>query len=298
MSSRIVIAKMVIGSLVSVSEHDSKALKGVQFESNWGSFSELVSDSNNAVSKKTVKVTTVSFDGLSFPGDHLKFKSLGLGLTYPDHRSDTGLDKIVIFEKTSATTKLSDPIPFRSALDYEAEVSLLLHRSEPDLFGYLAHNDLTDRKIQVMEFVEKDPAPSFGYAKTFKGSNAHGSLMIVGADDVWTTLDLELRRNGVVVQRVKPSENLLKPKEIHKKVFSSSLSDGYDWILIGTGTPSGTIFVAPGKLEAAWQFLLSGFDMNQTKINWLGTFDFLKVNEELSFHSKDLGTYTSKVLIP
>ncbi|MES2854553.1 MAG: fumarylacetoacetate hydrolase family protein, partial [Bdellovibrionota bacterium] len=192
---------------VRVTTHDASGVEGTEFQSNWTSFAQLIADAEVPAPAPARKY---EFGEIQVPFMHLPLKSLGLGLTYPDHQQETGLDKIVLFTKDVKATRIIDEIPFRESLDYEAEVSLLLHRSEPNVFGYLVHNDLTDRMIQAIEFDEKNPAPSFSKAKTFPSANAHGPLMLIGGDDVWAKLKVDLQWNGKTVQSVEPSKNLMR----------------------------------------------------------------------------------------
>lgn len=276
---------------VRVTDQHSTGAVGNEFQSQWTSFAQLIKDADGIAPQES----RYEHSQLESPFRHLPLKSLGLGLTYPDHQQETRLDKIVLFEKVVTPTRIIDPIPFRESLDYEAEVSLLLHRSEPGVFGYLVHNDLTDRMIQALNFDEKNPAPSFSLAKTFPSANAHGPLMLVGDESVWTKLKIDLRRNGKLVQTVNPSQNLMKPSAIHKLVFSSPLAKNHDWILIGTGTPGGTIFRSPTLAEKAWMFASSGFNMKRATKKWVNRFPFLQPNEKLEFSSELLGTYATTV---
>lgn len=234
---------------------------------------------------------------LTLPFAKLRPQSLGIGLSYPDHQDEVKLENTVFFEKNAEPTTLLEPVPWRETLDYELEVSLLLHRSEPDLFGYLLHNDYTDRGIQVREFNEKDPGPGFSLAKSFPGSNAHGVFMKVGDDSLWETLRAELFLNGVQRQKVESKFNVLKPRDIHTIVFANdSLHQGAEWVLVGTGTPAGTIFRAPSLAEKLWLYIQSGFSKEKAQKKWLSRFDFLTVKDSLKMESEYLGSFENVII--
>jgi 2-keto-4-pentenoate hydratase/2-oxohepta-3-ene-1,7-dioic acid hydratase in catechol pathway len=284
------IAANAAGDCFRVEKRNDGAVKASAISEKWNSLSQLTALAENAEFSNEI-----SSADLYAPIAGLPLKGLGLGLTYPSHRNEIGLADVVLFEKDTGVTRILDAIKERSHLDYEAEVSLLLHRSETETFGYLLHNDITDRGIQVREHDPMNLPHSFSLAKTFEGSNAHGPLMVVGDETIWNKLRIELKRNGKTVQVVQPSLNVMKPKEIHRLVFASPLSENYDWILIGTGTPAGTIFRAPSKLEAAFAFIGSGFNKSRTKLSWLNRFDFLKAGDTLNFESEILGSFSTKV---
>jgi 2-keto-4-pentenoate hydratase/2-oxohepta-3-ene-1,7-dioic acid hydratase in catechol pathway len=101
---------------------------------------------------------------------------------------------------------------------------------------------------------------------------------------------VKLYLNGEEVQAVNPFENVLTPSQIHRHVFSTpELSEGKDWVLIGTGTPAGTIFYAPTTLQRVWLFMRSGFSMERAQERWLARFDFLQKGDVLEFRSEVLG---------
>jgi|GEM_PF-7034514 len=258
------------------------------------SFKKLLADKKALSTQRPSKLFPISTLQLPLPSTSIR--SLGIGLSYQDHRDDVKIQKTVVFEKNATPTRLSDAIPFRQGLDYETEVSLLLHRSEPALFGYLLHNDLTDRRIQVFEFDKKNPAPGFSKSKSFAHANAHGVLMAIGDASLWETLSATLYVNGRAHQRLATTNNVLTPPEIHRMIFSDpKLSGNAEWVIVGTGTPSGTIFRAPSKLEEAYLFLRSGFSVKRARERWLAKFDFLAPGDTLDFRSELLGEFTAEV---
>jgi 2-keto-4-pentenoate hydratase/2-oxohepta-3-ene-1,7-dioic acid hydratase in catechol pathway len=225
--------------------------------------------------------------------------SLGLGLSYPSHQQEVRAEATVFFKKDAVPTTLVDRIAHRPFLDFEAEVSLLLHREEPELFGYLMHNDLTDRKVQVQNYNPDDQAPGFALSKSFVGANAHGRFMAIGGADLWSKLEMQLWRNNELVQTVRPAENVMDPREIHRRVFADkALSGDRKWVIIGTGTPAGTIFRAPTVLQKLALFVRSGFRMRRAQELWLERFKFLQVGDRLEFRSETWGSEFTQIVAP
>lgn len=275
------------GQSIVVLGNDQKQVTGVTMETRWRSFAELVDDSRR-VQNGTPQ--TWKLKDLELPFNHLRPKTLGLGLTYEDHGKEVDLSGIVLFEKNAEPTRLSDFVIHRDFLDYEAEVALLLHRHEPDVYGFLMHNDLTDRHVQALNFEEKNPGPGFSQAKSFPSSNAYGTLMAVGDEKFWKSLAIDLYWNRRKVQTVRPSQNMLKPKEIHKMIFEESdFADGHDWVLVGTGTPKGTIFYSPTLAQKAYLYVISGFSVKRAAERWVRRFNFIAPTDRLLFNSNFLG---------
>jgi 2-keto-4-pentenoate hydratase/2-oxohepta-3-ene-1,7-dioic acid hydratase in catechol pathway len=282
------------GQWLSVESFDSKSLQSRPLSlSNPSTLKELLENR-----KKGGPQQTLLYSKLKVPLPfNQPFASLGLGLSYPSHQQEVGTRNIVYFQKRAPHTSLINPIHAQPYLDFEAEISILMHRHEPELFGYLIHNDLTDRGIQVRTYDNKNPAPGFSKSKSLNGLNAHGLFMAVGSLEMWKTLEVKLYRNNIPVQHVKARENVLDPKQIHAHVFANpELSENKDWVLIGTGTPAGTIFRAPSLLERIWIFTLSGFNFDRAQKRWLEKFDFLKDEDVLEFRSQTLGYFSTKVI--
>ncbi len=277
------------GEWLRVNQHDGQSVTGTKISS-WSSFGDLNKPAAPSIEQR------VEFSQLQVPLINQEFASLGLGLSYPSHQQEVNADTTVFFRKDAKPTAIDAPIAYRPHLDFEAEVSLLMHRQEKTLFGYLVHNDLTDRGIQVANFDADNPAPGFSKSKSFAGANAHGFLMAVGGAELWNELQVELFVNGIKVQDVRPRENVLTPADIHRIVFQTpGLAEGKDWVLVGTGTPAGTIFRAPSLFEKIMLFVRSGFRMPEAQKLWLEKFRFLAPNDELEFRSKALGVFKSRV---
>ncbi len=223
-------------------------------------------------------------------------KCLGIGFAYTDHAREVGLSKIVFFEKNAQPTKIASPIPYRPFLDFEAEIALVLNRHDSHTFGYLLHNDLTDRKIQLQNFDESNLGPGFTLSKSFVGANVLGNIIAIGSAEIWNEIEIELWQNGELKQRLATKNNLLKPEKIHKKVFSNSkLSHDYDWVIIGTGTTAGTIFRSPTALEKIKLFIRAGFSKKRASILWLNKFRFLQEGDSLEIRSNFLGNTKSTI---
>lgn len=222
---------------------------------------------------------------------------LGMGMAYSDHAEEVKMEDTVFFRKNSQPTLLTKPLPNHlQYMDYEVEVSLLMHRDTNEIFGYLMHNDLTDREIQVMEIDEKNPEPSFSKAKSFPGANGVSAVLRVGSDLLWDSLHTDLYYNGELTQSLATRDNVMNPKHIHQKVFSNpNLHQGKDWVLIGTGTVAGTIFQAPTFLQRIGVFLRSGFSMKRAKKRWLNRFEYVKPGDHFQFKSPLLGNYSTYV---
>ncbi len=280
------------GSLIHVTSQTPTEVVGKNFSSKFQSFSQVIDDA-----KAAEKIKTYLLSSMTHAFMHLDIKSLGFGLTYSDHKSEVGLKDVVVFEKKSKPTALHQDIVFKNFLDYETEVAILMHRSEPDLFGYLIHNDLTDRMVQVVNYDENNAAPGFSKAKSFVGSNANSVLLAIGYEELWYQLQIDFFVNGQKRQTVNTTKNILTPKEIHKRIFFDNPAETADWILVGTGTPGGTVFKAPTTMQMLKEFVASGFNIDRTKENWAKSFNYLAPNDHLHWSSEILGSADSRIVV-
>lgn len=208
-------------------------------------------------------------------------------LTYRVHQKETRLPDTFFFEKRGSAENACQPIPYRPALDYEAEVALLLHRSEPDRFGFLFANDLTDRAKQARTFDRLNPAPGFSAAKSFPGALRAGPLLVIGDAAVWPELEVRLEVNGELRQQVRARECLMTPREFHQQIFTKS--DVREWALVLTGTAGGTIFQSPTPMQRFQLLVGSGFSRTRAREAWLERFQFLRVGDRLEMKSEMLG---------
>ncbi len=219
---------------------------------------------------------------------------LGYALTYPSHQKEVSLDDSVTFPKQAAPQSASRDIAYRDHLDYEAEIGVLLHRNEPDRFGYLIVNDLTDRGIQVRTFDSADMAPGFTLAKSFEGALRIGPLLAVGNAAAWKTLVVDLYLNGQRRQQVLAGECLLQPEGLvgqHPAAYA-----GGPWLLVSTGTSEGVLFDVPTLWEKIEYFLRAGFSMRQVQEDWLDHLRFLQPGDELTLLSPTLGRASARVV--
>jgi 2-keto-4-pentenoate hydratase/2-oxohepta-3-ene-1,7-dioic acid hydratase in catechol pathway len=155
-------------------------------------------------------------------------------------------------------------------------------------------NDLTDRGIQLRTYSRRDPAPGFSAAKSFDGALRIGPLIVVGNSAAWDTLEIVLKVNGEMRQHLKARECLVKPAEFHHQVFSRSAEA--EWVLVATGTPSGTVFKQPGLFAKLRLLLASGFSVRRAKERLLAGMRFLAPGDELVLESTILGVSKSAVV--
>ena len=281
------------GQTLSVTHQNQNGmLEAQKVSKHWNDFDQLLT----AVEKpeSPAKWYDLKDQGLPLSGKSVRY--LGIGLSYQDHADEVGTNKTVFFEKNAEASKLQSPIPFRPYLDFELEIALLLNRHDNRTFGYMLHNDLTDRKIQALNYDANNPGPGFTLAKSFQGANPVGTLIAIDDTRLWEEIDIELIHNGVKRQTLSPRNNVLKPEQIHEIVFSDeSLHKGADWVVIGTGTTAGTIFRAPTTWEKAKLYVRAGFSKSKATQLWLDTFRFLEMGDEVTIKSKLFGNISTSV---
>lgn len=219
---------------------------------------------------------------------------LGYALTYPSHQKEVSLDDSITFPKQAVPQSTQQDIVYRDHLDYEAEIGVLLHRNDPDRFGYLIINDLTDRGIQVRTFDSANMAPGFTLAKSFEGSLRVGPLLAIGNAAAWKTLAVDLYLNGERRQQVRAAECLLQPKALVE--HHQAANDGTPWLLVSTGTSEGVLFDVPNLWEKIEYFLLAGFSMEEAQEDWLAHLRFLQPGDKLTLTSPTLGRTSAQVV--
>jgi 2-keto-4-pentenoate hydratase/2-oxohepta-3-ene-1,7-dioic acid hydratase in catechol pathway len=221
----------------------------------------------------------------------------GYALTYEKHREEVDmetLETLCRFPKAGPAQSMFLPVAYRSNLDYEAEIGMLVNRNDPSRFGYFMVNDLTDRGIQARTYDKKNPAPGFAEAKRFEGALRAGPLLMIGDASLFDEIKIRLSVNGEIRQRVNGWECMLTPEQIHQDVFSSTETG--EWALIASGTSGGTIFYTPNILQKLMLFSRSGFSMDRAKERWLASFPFLAADDEIEFQSPQLGIGRAKVV--
>jgi 2-keto-4-pentenoate hydratase/2-oxohepta-3-ene-1,7-dioic acid hydratase in catechol pathway len=219
---------------------------------------------------------------------------LGYALTYPSHQKEVSLDDSITFPKQAVPQSTQQDIVYRDHLDYEAEIGVLLHRNEPDRFGYLIVNDLTDRGIQVRTFDSANMAPGFTLAKSFEGSLRIGPLLAIGNAAAWKTLAVDLYLNGERRQQVRAGECLLQPEALVE--HHQAVHGGTPWLLVSTGTSEGVLFDVPNLWEKIEYFLKAGFSMKEAQEDWLAHLRFLQPGDELTLTSPTLGRSSAQVV--
>ena len=167
-------------------------------------------------------------------------------------------------------------------------MGLLLHRNEPERFGFLFANDLTDREAQVHSYDRRSPAAGFSAAKSFPGALRVGPLLVIAGQNLWPELEVRLEVNGNLRQHVKARECLLTPREFHQQLFASS--NAGDRALVLTGTTGGTIFQSPTQSQRLRLLAWSGFSLMRARKQWLRGFQFLRIGDRLDMKSEILGT--------
>lgn len=207
--------------------------------------------------------------------------------TYRVHGAEVRLQDVFSFVKPGTPTGAWAPVAWRPALDFEAEVALLLRRDNTERFGYLLANDLTDRAVQVNKFNRRNPAPGFSEAKGFPGALRVGPLLVLGGGDFWLRLELHLSVNGEKRQQVRARDCLLTPRDFHRQIFADPKAG--DFALVLTGTSAGTIFRGPSPAQRMAAILRAGLSMRRARQHWLKRFRFLQPGDRIEMSSEFLG---------
>ncbi len=213
--------------------------------------------------------------------------SWAYALTYHEHRREARLDKSFKFPKGGPAFPTSKPIAYRDNLDYEVEFGVLMQRGRTDRFGYMLVNDLTDRGVQVREYDEKNPVPSFSRSKTFPESLRVGPLLAIGDAAAWKALEATLDVNGEQRQHIHASDCVYDPQRFHSEIFGDTANP--EWVLVASGTGGGVVFRQPSLVGKLWLFIRGGFSVNGAKERLLKRLDFLKTGDTVVISSPTLG---------
>ena len=271
--------------------HDAAGLeierRTLAFEQVWNEPSRNHWRQNDTSIRKT-------WDELLVPLPQFEQSSWAYAMTYRVHQEEARQQNIFPFAKHGRAEGTWLPIQHRRALDYEAEIALLLHRPEPERFGFLLANDLTDRGVQLRTFDRRHPAPGFSAAKSFPGALRVGPLLAVGGPVLWPQLEVQLRINGELRQQVNARECLLTPQQFHQQIFARNAAT--DWALVLTGTTGGTIFRSPRSAEKWALWIKHGFSKGDAREAWLRRFQFLKAGDQLEMTSQILGTSCATIV--
>ena len=241
----------------------------------------------NAWSRSNDGLMRLRWQDLLAPLPELRGPAWAWALTYQTHQKEARLADIFSFKKRGEAESAWTPIQHRPALDYEAEVALLLHRDEPDRFGFLLANDLTDRAMQLQTYNRRRPAPGFSVAKSFPGALRVGPLIAIGGSELWPEMEVCLEVNGTLRQHVKARECVLTPREFHQQIFAGENVD--DWVLALTGTTDGTIFQSPTPRQRLELLARNSFSTTRAREAWLRRFQFLSIGDQLGMNSEILG---------
>jgi len=147
----------------------------------------------DAKSRQQEKPVPLRWEDLLVPLPDLKGPTWAYAFTYRMHQEETGLGHIFFFEKHGKAESACGPIKHRPALDYEAELALLLNRNDPERFGFLLANDLTDRAVQVHNYDRRRPGSGFSVAKSFPGALRIGPLLVMAGGSLWPQLESATR---------------------------------------------------------------------------------------------------------
>ncbi len=267
-------------SVVAQDEH------GVTVAGTKQTFAEVWSNSAQAQPDAT-DTQSIPWNDLCVPLPDPNVTCWAYALTYHEHRREARLDTSFKFPKGGPALAISHPVKYRANLDYEAELGLLMRRADTNRFGYILVNDLTDRGIQVREYDEKNPVPSFSHSKTFEESLRVGPLLAVGDAAAWQALDVTLAVNGEQRQHVAARDCVYDPQRFHGEVFSDA--NGPEWSLVASGTGGGVIFRQPSFAGKLWLFVSSGFSVNGAKEKLLRKLDFLKPGDRITMQASTLG---------
>ena len=239
-------------------------------------------------------ISLAHWNDIQNPLSELHFDTWGYAMTYPGHQEEVQLQDSFYFRKNGTAVSANTPIAYRPNLDYEAEIGLLLHKSNPDRFGYLLVNDWTDRGIQVATHDADNMAPGFTEAKSFEESLHVGSLLIIGNEAVWDRLEVILKVNGEIRQRLIAKQCLMRPSQVATEIFKETGTD--EWALVATGTTDGIQFKAPSFIQKITLIISSGFSKKRAEDKWLKQLSFLQPGDTIEFDSEMLGKNTATVI--
>jgi 2-keto-4-pentenoate hydratase/2-oxohepta-3-ene-1,7-dioic acid hydratase in catechol pathway len=258
-------------------------------------FKEVWNFDFNKLAESTCENNTITrWNKLKNPLSELHFDTWGYAMPYPGHQKEVQLKDSFYFRKNGTAVSANTPILYRSNLDYEAEIGLLLNKNNPDRFGYVLVNDWTDRGIQVATHDADNMAPGFTEAKDFKESLHVGSLLLIGNESVWEELEVNLRVNGEIRQELIAKQCLMRPTQVATEIFKETGTD--EWVFVATGTTDGIQFKAPSFTQKIALFVSSGFSKKRAGAKWLEQLSFLQPGDTIEFDSKMLGKNIATVI--
>lgn len=255
--------------------------------------SELLWNDGSSPPPEGLEPRFIPWHDLDVPLPHRGSRCWGYALTYPEHRQETLDTAHFRFLKQGTVESNSQPIPYRDFLDYELEIGVLMHRDTPDRFGYFLANDLTDRGLQIDHYDARHPAPGFTIAKSFPGSLRAGPLLAVNDDSLWPELTATLTLNDEERQSVKAADCSINLRQLHHELFQDH--EGDPWLLVATGTSSGTLFRSPRFREKLVALLAGRLSLKRAGRSWLKALRFLAPGDRISLCSPILGRSETRV---
>ncbi len=202
-------------------------------------------------------------------------KVIGIGLNYPKHAAETGMEvpeRPILFGKL--TTSITDPdgpvrLPgYSTKVDFEGELAVVIGRDACDVpvddaldvvYGYAIMNDVSARDIQAVE-------PQWVRAK---GADTFGPWgpWITTADEIPDPQDLRIRSwvSGELMQDASTAEMFYPVAELIAFASQSVTLEAGD--VIATGTPAGV-----GVARTPPRFLRDG-DTVRIAIDGLGSIE-------------------------
>lgn len=180
------------------------------------------------------------------------FQSLGVGLNYADHVTESGFGTPDTLPPVFAKFQSSIAGPYETVTlvpggktDWEAELAIVVGReahkvAEGTGWDYVAgltvSQDLSERVTQL-----QGPAPQFGLGKSFPGYSPQGPWLVT-PDELPNRDDLAIRGelDGEVVQEGRTSQMLFSVPALIEKLSQILVLKPGD--VIYSGTPSGVGF--------------------------------------------------------
>lgn len=212
--------------------------------------------------------------------------NIGIGLNYPEHARESGLDEPpFVFPKFARPTQAGSAIEKGDStrLDYEAELGFVALDSigtmdpAPVTMGLVLANEMTDRWALVRNFKRGMAMGATGFAdgKSRAGFAPLGNLLVIPRDleRFYKSIELRLYLNGRLRQHETAGAMTWGPRQMLNEIFRRAdgefeYHDGLTPLLnagstlaagsiIFSGTPAGVIF-RPINLWNPWLYLQPG----------------------------------------
>ncbi|MDG1750532.1 MAG: fumarylacetoacetate hydrolase family protein [Thalassotalea sp.] len=176
-------------------------------------------------------------------------KVICIGRNYVEHIAELGNeipDEMVVFLKPNSAISSTLAAFHQEPLHYEAELCFVYHQGRFSAVGFGL--DLTKRGLQSQL---KSKGLPWERAKAFDGSAVFSEFVEIS--ELTSTLSLELKINGEIIQQGGVELMMYKPDEILKELqMFMTLQDGD---IVMTGTPKGVGVIKPNdNFEGSVQF--------------------------------------------